>query len=282
MPQTQNPNNKDSFAMENPITSLLPFAYRAAKPRKRGLNYVRGPALLGHALQDTLQTYGPHIDVLKLSGHQASLSSEAAVLAAIAACKDNDVAVAVGNPVIDVALSGGQSTYAAVIAQLAKWSVDIVEISLIARSIDEEDLSLAIAIAKDHGVQVFAEIGVDFAHTRSEDHELFVRRRARLAATALEVGATHVLLESEGLTENRAGEAYRWDAIEGIVGGLDPARVIFEADDQDVMSRLIDIFGPKANLMVDSSRIEKVEAARRGFGPSQFLWGKVATLGPAE
>ena len=51
-----------------------------------------------------------------------------------------------------------------------------------------------------------------------------------------------------------------------------------EADDQDVMSTLIDIYGPKTNLMVDYSRIEKLEAARRGFGPSQFLWGKVASL----
>lgn len=268
--------------MDNPITSLLPFAYREAKPRKRGLNYVRGPALLGHALDDTLQTYAAHIDILKLSGHQASLASGTAVTAAIEACKGHHVAVAVGNPVIDVALSGGQDTFTAVIAQLADWSVDLVEISLIARSIDEEDLARAIKIARDHGIDILAEIGVDFAHTRSEDHELFVRRRARLAATALEAGATHILLESEGLTENRGSDNFRWDAIEGIVGGLDPTRVIFEADDQDVMSRLIDIFGPKSNLMVDSSRIEKVEAARRGFGPSQFLWGKVATLGPAE
>jgi len=265
--------------MDNPITSLLPFAYRTPKPRIRGLNYVRGPALLGHILEDTLQTYAAHIDILKLSGHQASLASEAAVASAISACKAHDVAVSVGNPVIDAALTGGHDTFAAVIAQLADWSVDYVEISLIARSLDEEDLALAIAIARDHKIDVLAEIGVDFAHTRSEDHELFVRRRARLAATALEAGAAHVLLESEGLTENRGNDSYRWEAVEGIVGGLDPARVIFEADDQDVMSRLIDIFGAKANLMVDSSRIEKVEAARRGFGPSQFLWGKVATLG---
>ena len=266
--------------MDNPLTPLLPFAYREPKPRNRGLNYVRGPALLGHALQDTLETYGAHVDILKLSGHQASLASEAALVAAIEACKAHDVAVAVGNPVIDVALSGGQDRFAAVLAQLALWRVDLLEISLIARSIYEEDLKRAITLAQEHGISVLAEIGVDFAHTRSADHELFVRRRARLARVALEAGATHVLLESEGLTENRSGQPFRWEAVEDIVGDLDPARVIFEADDQDVMSHLIDIFGPKANLMVDSARIEKVEAARRGFGPSQFLWGKVATLGP--
>ncbi len=266
--------------MDNPLTPLLPFAYRVPKPRKRGLNYVRGPSLLGHALQDMVQTYSAHVDILKLSGHQASLASEKTLAAAISECKEHEVAVAVGNPVIDVALSGGQDTFTAVVAQLARWHVDIVEVSLIARTLDEEDLAQVITIARDHGVEVFAEIGVDFAHTRSGDHELFVRRRARLAAIALEVGASHVLLESEGLTENRGDDPLRWDAIEDIVGELDPAQVIFEADDQDVMSHLIDVFGPKANLMIDCTRIEKVEAARRGFGPSQFLWGKVATLGP--
>lgn len=267
--------------MDNPLTPLLPFAYREPKPRARGLNYVRGPALMGHALEDTLQTYGAHVDILKLSGHQASLASEKALFAAIDTCKAHAVRVAVGNPVIDVALSGGQATFTAVLEQLALWRVDVLEISLIARSLDEDDLTRAIALAQENGIAVFAEIGVDFAHTRSADHELFVRRRARLARVALAAGATHVLLESEGLTENRGGAAFRWEAVEDIVADLDPALVIFEADDQDVMSHLIDVFGPKANLMVDSSRIEKVEAARRGFGPSQFLWGKVATLGPS-
>lgn len=266
--------------MNNTLTSLLPFADRMPKPRQQGLNYIRGPAILGQSLEDLVLTYGVHIDILKLSGHQASLASEKALLQAVEICKDAGIRVSVGNPVIDAALTGGRETFRAVVAKIAEWSVDLIELSLIARSIDEADLDQAIDIASDSGIGVLVEIGVDFAHTISADHELFLMRRAKLAARALEAGASHVLLESEGLTENRGGNAPRWEALEIIIGDLDPARLIFEGDDQDVMSRLIDIYGPRVNLMVDHSRVEKVEAARRGFGPSQFLWGKVAALGP--
>ena len=48
-----------------------------------------------------------------------------------------------------------------------------------------------------------------------------------------------------------------------------------EADDQDVLSRYIEVYGPNINMMVDYSRVLKMEDARVGFGPSQFLWGKV-------
>ena len=48
-----------------------------------------------------------------------------------------------------------------------------------------------------------------------------------------------------------------------------------EADDQDVLSRYIEIYGPNVNMMIDHSRLLKMEDARIGFGPSQFLWGKV-------
>lgn len=262
----------------NPIAPRLPFAHRQQKPRAKGLNYVRAPAILGTMLQDTLDCYAPHIDILKLSGHQATMCTEASIRRAIDACHAAGILVSVGNPPVDVAMSGGRDCLEQVLATFSEWSIDLIEISVIARAVDEDDLATAISMAGEHGIKVILEVGVDFAHTTSGDHELFLRRRAQLAANALAAGARYVLLESEGLTENRNGQPPRWEAVEAIIGQLDPAAVIMEADDQDVMSTLIDIYGPKANLMVDYSRIEKLEAARRGFGPSQFLWGKVATL----
>ena len=99
-----------------------------------------------------------------------------------------------------------------------------------------------------------------------------------MARQSLESGAAFVLIESEGLTENISQENYRWQALEGIIAGLDISKTIFEGDDQDVLSKLIEIYGPKSNIMTDFSKIETIEAARLGFGPSQFLWGKVITL----
>ena len=48
-----------------------------------------------------------------------------------------------------------------------------------------------------------------------------------------------------------------------------------EADDQDVLSKYIEIYGPNVNMMVDHYTLLKMEDARIGYGPSQFLWGKV-------
>ena len=270
------------MAENNPIAQHLPFAYRQTKPRQRGLNYIRAPAVLGSLLEDTVDAYAPHIDILKLSGHQASLTGEATLRRAIATCERAGIKVSVGNPPIDAALTGGRDRLDRVLGVLAEWDVGLVEISGIARAIDEEDLAAAISLAKSHGLDVIFEIGVDYAHSRSSNQELFLARRAHLAASALAAGASYVLIESEGLTENRGGEPPRWDAIDEIVNGLDPATIVFEADDQDVLCRMIDIYGPKTNLMVDYTKIEKLEAARLGFAPSQSIWGKVVSVGPGS
>ena len=135
-----------------------------------------------------------------------------------------------------------------------------------------------IGAANEAGLKVIVEIGVEFAHSGSEDGNLFLGRRIQQAMSAMAAGAAIILVESEGLTENRKGQPYRWDALDRIASSFRPDQLMFEADDQDVLSRFIDVFGPKVNLMVDHSKIEKIEAARRGYGPSQSIWGKVVAV----
>jgi len=262
----------------NPLIEVLPFGYRDEKPRKKAINYIRAPRVLGSCLKDLLDDYSSYIDILKLSGHQASLASETSIVSAIQMCRKAGVKTSVGNPVIDAALVGGVDAFKKVLEILAKWGVNFIEISGIARAIDDDDLKFAIDLSNAANIEVIFEIGVDFAHTKSSDGELFIQRRNEMARQSLESGAAFVLIESEGLTENISQENYRWQALEGIIAGLDISKTIFEGDDQDVLSKLIEIYGPKSNIMTDFSKIETIEAARLGFGPSQFLWGKVITL----
>ncbi|MBF9037641.1 hypothetical protein LSUCC0246_03845 [Rhodobacterales bacterium LSUCC0246] len=263
---------------ETRLANMLPMAAREAKPRTRGLNYVRAPTILGRYLEDVFACYATDIDILKLSGHQITFSSRPVVVRAVAACREAGVRVAVGNPPLDVALSGGWACYTAFIAELAALGVEMIEVSCIGRAIDDQDFAKVIAAAQDKGLEVIVEVGVEFAHSGSEDGNLFLGRRIQQAQFAIEAGASMILVESEGLTENRKGQPYRWDAIDRIASAFRPEQLMFEADDQDVLSRYIEIFGPKANLMVDHTKIEKLEAARRGFGPSQSLWGKVVAI----
>ena len=78
-----------------PLWTTMPWASREAKPRTRGLNYVRSPAVLGGYLNDFVGCYAAHVDILKLSGHQVTFSSAEKIASAIALCHDNDIQVAV-------------------------------------------------------------------------------------------------------------------------------------------------------------------------------------------
>ena len=62
--------------------------------------------------------------------------------------------------------------------------------------------------------------------------------------------------------------------IDSIISHMDLKDFMVEADDQDILSKYIEIYGQNINMMVDHSRVLKMEDARIGFGPSQFLWGK--------
>ena len=81
-----------------PLLLGAPWATREAKPRQRGINYVRGPAVLGGYLNDFIGCYAEHIDILKLSGHQVTFSSPESISKAIKICHSNSIKVAVGNP----------------------------------------------------------------------------------------------------------------------------------------------------------------------------------------
>ena len=78
-----------------------------------------------------------------------------------------------------------------------------------------------------------------------------------------------------GRKENIDKKDYRWNIIDKIISPLDLNQFMVEADDQDVLSKYIEIYGPGINMMVDYNRLLKMEDARIGYGPSQFLWGKV-------
>ena len=51
-----------------------------------------------------------------------------------------------------------------------------------------------------------------------------------------------------------------------------------ETDDQDILSKYIEIYGPKINMIIYHACLLKMEAAMLRFGPSQFLWCKVKSL----
>ena len=153
--------------------------------------------------------------------------------------------------------------------------VDIIEISSISRSIDDDDVCTLIEKVSKKGIKVLNEIGVAFARSEVNEESIFVQRLINQSKKFLNAGSWKILLESEGLTENMNKENYRWNIIDRIISPLKLSQFMVEADDQDVFCKYIEIYGPNINMMIDYSRLLKMEDARIGYGPSQFLWGKV-------
>ena len=143
----------------------LPFQKREKKPRDKGINYVRAPVMVGQCINDYLSAYGNLVDVFKLSGKQAALMSTSALKEFISTCRKHEVLVAVGNPVMDVALGGGTEVVDDFLESAGRYGIDIIEISSIARAIDDDDISTdegeadgvvtdedcASAVCSDHG-----------------------------------------------------------------------------------------------------------------------------------
>ena len=253
----------------------LPFIKREKRPRETGINYVRSPVLVGRTIEDYLEAYGDMVDILKLSGKQAAQINEKSLIDFISTCKKFNVMVSIGNPVMDVALIGGRKAVDDYINKCVDLGVDIIEISSIARSIDDDDVCTLIEKVSKKGIKVLNEIGVAFAHSEVNEEAIFVQRLINQSKKFLNAGSWKILLESEGLTENMNKENYRWNIIDKIISPLKLSQFMVEADDQDVFCKYIEIYGPNINMMIDYSRLLKMEDARIGYGPSQFLWGKV-------
>ncbi len=255
--------------------SNLPFLTREKKPREVGINYVRAPVMVGKCIDDFLEAYSDIIDILKLSGKQAAMMNEKSLLDFISICKKYDVLVSIGNPVMDVALMGGTKIVHEFIDKCKVFGVDVIEISSIARSIDDNDMCRLIEFINKKEIKVLNEIGIAFAHSEVEDNAIFINRLKKQIENFLNAGSWKILLESEGLTENINKQDYRWDIIDSIISPLHLSEFMVEADDQDVFCKYIEIYGPNINMMIDHTRVLKMEDARIGYGPSQFLWGKV-------
>ena len=260
--------NDDSF-------SNLPFIKREKKPREKGINYVRAPVMVGTCIDDYLEAYSNLVDIFKISGKQGAQMSKKSLERFIKTCKTFEVKVALGNPVMDVALSAGKEVVDDFLDTVLRLGIDIVEVSSVSRSLDDDDMCRLIENASNKGIKIINEIGVAFAHSEVTDKEIFIERVKMQSKRFINAGSWKILLESEGLTENVEKKNYRWNIIDKIISPLELNQFMVEADDQDVLSKYIEIYGPGINMMIDYNRLLKMEDARIGYGPSQFLWGKV-------
>ena len=149
-----------------------------------------------------------------------------------------------------------------VIEYLARLGVDALEISVIARSIDDEDLADLLNYVNGKGIKPIVECGLSFAHSLVNENRTFIKRKVTQAKRALSNVAWKILIEAEGVFENVSSGEEIHGFIDEFTSDISVKDLMFEGDDQDVLCYCIDAFGPKANIFVDHTRVMQLEVSR--------------------
>ena len=266
-------NNEKSY-----VEARSGMIERESKPHERGINYVRAPKILGQYFADFLTCYDELTDIVKLGTNQLTFIPEDEIKKAIQCSHNHGVRVAVGNPIMDQALSAGSQAAKDVIEYAAGLGVNVMEISVIARTIDDEDLADLLDFVNSKGMKPIVECGLSYAHEPVVDGRTFAKRKKVQAKRALENGAWKILVEAEGVFENVKSGEERWDFVDDFAADFEVRDLMFEADNQDVLSYYVNAYGPKVNVFVDNSQVMQIEAARRGYGPCTLTWAKAAVF----
>jgi phosphosulfolactate synthase (CoM biosynthesis protein A) len=260
---------------------------RPAKPRVRGMTEIRGPyySPMGKRyLTDLLETMGNAIDALKFAGGSFSLMRRGVVRELIDLCRANGVRVSTGGFVEHV-LTQGHDAVRRYLAECRELGFDMVEVSSGFITLPPDDFVRLVEDVQKAGLKAKAEVGILYGAGGATAVAEIAAEGIRdagwaigLARRCLDAGADHIMLESEGITENV--EAPRTDVIARVVDGLGLEEVMFEAADPAVFAWYVKTYGPDINLFVDHSQIVQLECLRAGIWGTKSLWGRVRTYNP--
>jgi len=271
----------------HPSERALPFVRineRQSKPRAQGVTEIRGPyytPMGKHYLQDILETMGAYVDTLKFAGGSFALMPYHTVVELISLCHDHNVLVSTGG-FIEQILPQGAEVVDRYIQTCRELGFDIIEISSGFITAPTDDLLRLVEKVQQAGLKAKPEVGIQFgaggASAVAELEAEGTRDPAWAIGQAkrfLDAGASMIMIESEGITENV--QTWRTDVVARIVDALGLDKVMFEAADPAVFAWYIKNYGPEVNLFVDHSQIVQLECLRSGIWGTKSLWGRVVT-----
>jgi phosphosulfolactate synthase (CoM biosynthesis protein A) len=281
-----NPNV--AHAMTDPgderALSFLRLNQRQSKPRTRGVTEMRGPYYTPAGpryLEDVLEQAGDYVDTLKFAGGSFALMRRRVVRAIVDVCHRHEVKVSTGG-FLEFVLTQGASAVERYFAECKDLGFDVVEISAGFIAIPDDDLVRLTERALRAGLVPKPEVGIQFGAggaTAAAELEAEGTKDAgaaiQLARRHLAAGASMIMIESEGITENV--RTWRTDVIARIVSELGLDRVMFEAADPEVFAWYVKTHGPEVNLFVDHSQVVQLECMRSGIWGPKSLWGRVLT-----
>jgi phosphosulfolactate synthase (CoM biosynthesis protein A) len=258
---------------------------RARKPRAHGLTEIRGPYYtpmgIRRYLEDVLETMGTYVDSLKFAGGSFALMPRERLRELMELCHRHEVLVSTGG-FIEHVLTQGPEAVGAYIDECRRLGFDIIEVSSGFITIPPDDWLRLVERVQQAGLKAKPEVGIQFGAGGGTSTEELAAEGTRDVAWAiaqakrfLAAGASMIMVESEGITENVT--TWRTDAIARIVDALGLEKVMFEAADPAVFSWYVKHYGPEVNLFVDHSQIVQLETLRSGLWGTKSLWGRVRT-----
>lgn len=260
---------------------------REAKPRARGVTEIRGPyySVVGRRyLEDLFEGFGEYVDSLKFAAGSFSLIPREALKKLIDLCHANDVKVSTGGWIEHV-LAQGEPAVERYLEECKRIGFDIVEISTGFISVPADDVVRLTEAVQRYGLLAKPEVGIQFGAGGASSVESLESEGTsdpgRAIATArrcLDAGASMIMIESEGITEQV--RTWRTDVVGRIISELGTEKVMFEAADPEVFAWYVKTYGPEMNLFVDHSQIVQLECLRRGIWGTASTWGRVRTYRP--
>ncbi len=277
--------SQTSSQSDEKLLDFLKMNRRPPKPRTVGVTEIRGPYYTPvgkHYLADLLETMGEYVDSLKFAGGSFALMPRRIIRDIIELCHEHTILVSTGG-FIEYVLTQGSESVRRYIRACREVGFDIIELSAGFVTLPTDDWLRLIEVVQKAGMKAKPEVGIQFGaggasgadQLESEgttDPGLAIQRARRF----LDAGASTIMIESEGITEDV--RSWRTDVIAQIVDGLGLERVMFEAADPAVFSWYVRNYGPEVNLFVDHSQIVQLECLRAGIWGTAGLWGRVVTF----
>lgn len=267
--------------------NFVPRAYRPVKPRQFGMTEIRAPyyhTFGTRHLQDVFDVAGPWVDGIKWAGGSFALVPPDQVRKFSDIAHEHDAYVSSGGW-IETVLRYGDEAVDYYLKEAKEVGFDVIEISTGFIMLNTSGLQRLVEKVVKAGLKAKPELGIQIGSGGdSSEAELAAESMKDIGdlvdrgKKALEAGASIIMIESEGITEN----VREWNtgAAASIINGLGLENVMFEAADGPVFEWYIKNYGNEVNLFVDHSQVLQLEGLRQNIWGNKSTWGRVINPPP--
>jgi phosphosulfolactate synthase (CoM biosynthesis protein A) len=250
------------------------------KPRTTGIIEFRGPyytPVTEGYLMDLLDEWGDYVDGFKFAGGSMRLLTEQKTRKMIRICHDHNVYVSTGGFVERVIVQGPDAVDK-YLEECKALEFDLVEVSSGLATIKLQDKVAIVKQVQKSGMKAKPEVSMMIgagAGTHIVGYKSKMRTFADVAKETqahLDAGASILMLESEGITEDLPPAKWRKDVVKKLVDKFGYHKWMFEASDPPVFKWYLKTFGKDVNLFIDHSQIVEFNAWRLGLWGDSDIW----------